>query len=44
VDGEEAVEMFSGNSAYVGDVRRSYVCVDVFLRLPSLDDDKCAGR
>jgi len=42
VDSGESIEMIPGSSDDVSDVRRSHVCVEVLLRLPLLDGDKCA--
>ena len=44
VDCGETIEMIPGGRDYVSQMRRSHECVDVFLRLPLLDGDKCAGR
>ena len=44
VDCGETIEMIPGGRDYVSQVRRSHECVDVFLRLPLLDGDKCARR
>ena len=44
MDCGETIEMIPSSRDDVSPVRRSHVCVDVFLRLPLLDGDKCAGR